>query len=88
MWETAQCCCTNCFSYFGKQNIFLKLERVFQHSVFKKDDRTDRNNYLVITYYQLQNTTLSNTLLSSLTAQAAEFIFNQEYGFGFTIANV
>ena len=61
---------------------------MFQHSVFKKNDRTDRNNYLVITYYQLQNTTLSNTLISSLTAHAAEFIFNQEYGFGFTIANV
>ena len=47
---------------------------MFQHSLCKKDDRTDCNNYLVVTYYQLQNTTLSNTLLSSLTAQAAKFV--------------
>ena len=61
---------------------------MFQHSVCKKDDRTDCNNYLVINYYQLQNTTLSSTLLSSLTAHAAEFLFNQEYGFGLTSVNV
>jgi hypothetical protein len=55
VWKTAWCYYTNCFSYFGKQKIFFfKLQIVFQHSVCKKDDRTDCNNYLVITNYQLQ----------------------------------
>jgi hypothetical protein len=61
---------------------------MFQHSVCKKHDRTDCNNYLVVTYCQLQNTTLSSILLSSLTAHAAEYNFNQEYGFGLTGVNV
>jgi hypothetical protein len=54
---------------------------VFQQSVCMKDYRTDCNNYVVVNYYQLQNTTLSNILLSSLTAHAAELDYNQEYGF-------
>ena len=54
VWKRARCYCIDCSSYFGKQKNFLKLEGVFQHSVCKKDDRTDCNNYLVITYYQLQ----------------------------------
>jgi hypothetical protein len=61
---------------------------MFQHSVCKIDDRTDCNNYLVVTFYQLQNTTPSNTLLSSLTAHEAELVLNQEYGFGLSSVNV
>ena len=60
---------------------FFKLQVGFQHNLCKKDDRTDCNNYLVITYYQLQTHNSINILLSSLTAYAAELVLNQEYGF-------
>jgi hypothetical protein len=37
-----------------KRSFFLILEGVIQHTVCKTDDRIDRNNHLVITFYQLQ----------------------------------
>jgi len=61
---------------------------LFQLSLRKKNDKTDCNNYQVITYYQLQNTTLSNTLFSSLTPYAAEIVLNQGYGFGRNLVNM
>jgi hypothetical protein len=61
---------------------------VFQLPLCKKDDWINRNNYLVITCYQLQNTTLFNTLLSSLTPYAAELVSYQEYGAGRNLVNV
>ena len=40
--------------------ISLMMEGLNQHSLCKKDDRTDCNNYIVFTFYQIKHNTLYN----------------------------
>jgi hypothetical protein len=49
------------------------MEGVIQHTLCKKGDRTECNNYLVI-ILSTTNTKRINTLLSRLNAQAAELV--------------
>jgi hypothetical protein len=49
------------------------MEGVIQHTLLKKDSRTDCNNYVVI-ILSTTNTKLFNTLPSRLNSQAAELV--------------